>query len=115
MTVKLREKPGAISRPAGQPVPEVVGMQHDGSQATATGLVVWAGSQGKTLNLQYRGGDANDWVIVDPQGEVLDLVDGSDPDVQPGPLTISAGGWLLSNGTEMWLTQDLGPYEIVGG
>jgi hypothetical protein len=103
MTVKLREKPDEISRPAGQPVPEVVGMQHDGSQATATGLVVWAGSQGKTLNLQYRGGDADDWVIVDPGHD-----EGSEYRI------ITAGGWLLSDGTEMWLTQGLGPYEVVG-
>lgn len=101
MPVKLREKPGSVSRPEGQAAPEIIGMQHDGTQATATGIVVWAGSEGKTLNLQYRGGDANDWVIVDPG------YDHGDDRI------VTAGGWLLSDGSMMWLTQDLSLYEIV--
>lgn len=42
---------------------EVEGMLVDGTQPTAVGIAVWAGSRGFTINIGYRGGAQDDWFL----------------------------------------------------
>jgi len=53
---------------------EIEAMQHDGTQPTAVGITVWAGSHGHTINMRYRGGDNSDWVLVIPEFDDGDVV-----------------------------------------
>jgi len=44
----------------------VEAMLFDGTQESAVGISVWAGSQGRTVNMRYRGGDNADYVLTLP-------------------------------------------------